>query len=440
VIGLASNTSRAELRSARFSIEQAWRRWLLLVPVLVIALLVRWHYAPDPAYSGDLTHFARWIQVLDTNGAFGFYNSDLRLGAWDRTYPPLATLSFEAVRFAYGGAPLSERLALHDPYFVILLKLLPVLSELTLIIVVYAWLIERPVLRTIIPAALAVSPGLVATSAWWGQYDAPFTLFVVLALFALNRDRVLLAWLSFAVALLLKQPAVVIAPVLLVLSFRRYGWRATLAGIAICAAVGALATLPFLLTSGVDALSPYLKMNGAFPYLSNNAYNFWYALASIHKGSVVQFLEYPDSGIVLGGIAFQDAGMFLFAVFALLVTVVMWRRYREKQELVWAAVLYMGFFMLPTQVHERYLYPAAVLMLIAAAQDARFIVPAAGVAVTLAYNVLGVLIPHRSPEHTFSVELLAFSTALLNLTLFAVVVWYLIKPDQPDVESAAHRE
>lgn len=440
---MASNTSRAELRSARFLTEQAWRRWLLLVPVFAVALIVRWHYAPDPAYSGDLAHFARWIQVLDTNGTFAFYDSDLRLGAWDRTYPPLATLSFEAVKLAYGGAPLSERLALRDPYFVALLKLLPIVSELALIVAVYAWLIDRPALRTTITAALAISPGLVATTAWWGQYDAPFTLFVVLALFALNRDRTLLAWLFFGVALLLKQPAIFIAPVLLVLSFRRYGWRTTLTGVALCAALGALAVLPFLLTSGVDALSPYLKMNGAFPYLTNNAYNFWYALASIYKGSVVKFLEYPDTGALLGGITFQSAGMILFGIFVLLVTVVMWRRYREKLELVWAAALYMGFFMLPTQVHERYLYPAAVLMLLAVAQDARFLVPAAGVAVTLAYNVLGVLIPYRFRGETYGVEWFAFPTALLNLTLFAIVTWYLIRPGQPIFEIwrvAANRE
>lgn len=419
---MTTNTSTSELRSTRVQVMPWWRRWIVLLPIFTIALLVRWHYAPDPGYVGDLDHFARWVRVIDANGVLHFYDADLRFGVWDRTYPPLSTLPFEAIRLIYGGAPQS-RAALQDPVYVTLLKLMPMLAELGLIVAVYVWLIERPVLRTVIPSLLAIFPGLIATTAWWGQYDAPFVLFVVLSLMAINRDKPLAAWLLFAVAVMLKQPAVVIGPLLLVLTYRRYGWRSALVGLAASGTLCAVIVAPFFLNSGLDALSPYLKSSDAFPFLTNNAFNFWYAIASIHKGSLLQFRQYPDASSVLGAFTFKEAGLFMFVVLVLLVMVVMWRRADEKKEFVWAAAMFMGFFMLPTQVHERYIYPAAVLLLIAVAQDSRLWIIAAGVAVTFTYNILAILVPNHYRSGTYGAEWLAFPTAIANIVLLVSILW-----------------
>ena len=436
---MASNTSSVQLRYARIQGAATWRRWLLLLPILGAALLIRWQYAPDPGYAGDLEHFAEWISQIESQGLARFYDEALRFGAWDRVYPQLSTLSFEGIRILYGGAP-ETLVALHDPYFVTLLKLLPITAELVLIVAVYAWLIERPALRMLVPTLLAVYPGLIATSAWWGQYDAPYVLFVVLAIVAMNREKPILAWLALAVAILMKQPAIVIAPLLLVLTFRRYGWQTTLNGVGVSGLLCALVIAPFFLSNGFDALSPYLKSSDAFPFLTNNAFNFWYALASIHKTGLLQFLEYPDSGLLLGLINYKQAGLLMFAVFVLLMMVVMWRRYQEKREFVWAAALYMGFFMLPTQVHERYLYPGAVLLLIATAQDATLWPLALSMMVTFSYNILAVLVPNHNGGGTFGAQWLAFPTALVNVVLFATTAWIAMtnQQHQSGVISAQH--
>lgn len=433
---MTTNTSTADLRRSRVQAASWWRRWLLLLPIFTVALFVRWHYVPDAGYAGDLDHFARWVRTIDEQGVLRFYDDSLRYGVWDRVYPPLSTLSFEAVRLMYGSAPAS-RMALHDPHYLALLKLLPVLSELALIVAVYAWLIERPTLRLVIPSLLALSPGLVATTAWWGQYDAPFVLFVVLSLMALNREKVTLAWVLFAVGVLIKQPAVVIGPLLLVLTYRRYGWQAALKGLVASGGLCALAVAPFFFTSGFDALSPYTKSSGAFPFFSNNAYNFWYALASILKGSHVVFREFPDAVSVLGSFTAKDAGFLLFGVFTLLMMVVAWRQYDQKREFVWAAALYMAFFMLPTQVHERYLYPAAVLLLVALAQDSRLWAAALLVGLTFSYNVLAVLVPIRFQNGgTYGTEWLAFPTAVVNSVLLVVIAWIAVGRRTSNAEPA----
>ena len=418
---MAANEFRLPFGLRALASPQGVRRRLPLLLVLLLALAVRLPYAPDPAYRGDLVHFAEWVRAIDQHGLVHFYDVDLRLGAWDRPYPPLPTIAFGAMLQAYGAAP-EPRAALNDVTFVLMLKLFPLVAELALIAAVQLWLSDRASrLRWLIPALLALHPGLIATSAWWGQYDSPFMVFLVLALFSLNRDRPLSAWVLFAVALLIKQPAAALAPLFLVVTFRRCGWRQTALGMTAGVGLYALVTLPFALGSGLEAaLSPYLKASDAYPFVSNNAYNTWHALATLVKGGPMLFMEprFRDSLPFLGPLTAKTTGFLLLGGFALWMMAVMWRQAHERREFVWATALFMGFFMLPTQVHERYLYPATVLALVAIAQDRRFWWPALGLVVTMSYNVLAVLVPVRWPGADLGPARYALPVGIVNLVIF----------------------
>jgi len=408
-------------------------RWLPLIIILAIGGLIRFIYLPEVAYHGDIEHFVIWASTITTHGLFHFYDPSLRFAQWDRTYPPLATAALGAVPVLYGSALSVYDALLPNPVYIALLKVLPVLCELALIAACYAWLIGRPVLRSVIAGALALSPGLIATSGWWGQYEAVYMLFVVLALIALNHDRPLLAWIIFAFALLSKQPAAVLTPVLLVITFRRYGWRAAAKGVIACGVLCLALFAPFIVTSGLrPALSPYLEAGDTFPYVTNNAWNTWFAAFSIQKGSPVHFeeIQLHDSNLLIGPFTDKMVGLTVFGAYVLFVMARMWRQAPEKREFIWAAAIYFGFFMLPTQVHERYLYPMAILAIIAIAQDRRMALLAVGVSVTYAYNILGVAIPYRTPENDFGSTLLAIPTALLNMVLFIVTIGLTVRPPQ----------
>ncbi|MEP7289578.1 MAG: glycosyltransferase 87 family protein [Chloroflexota bacterium] len=394
-------------------------RWIALVPILVLAVLVRVVFINDVLYQGDMDHFAKWVQIIRNEGILKFYTADYRLGAWDRTYPQLFTLTFGAIA-AVPEASWSSNDTSHQLLFVELIKAMPLLSELALIVVIYAWLRKQGILAYLVPTLLAIYPGMIVTSAWWGQYEAPFTLFLVLALFALNKDRPILAWISFSIAILFKQPGVALGPLLLVLSYRRYGLRPTLIGMALCAAICIVIITPFAVVTGiVDALASYLNAGDAFPFMTNNAYNFWYAVASLHKGAELKVFEpaYKDAFQIIGPLTAKYAGLFLFAVFVLLIVVLVWRNAHQKREFVWASAVYLGFFLLPTQVHERYLYTAGVLTLVAIAQDRRMWWIALGLMWSFSYNVLGVAIPYRWPNLTMWTGYLAVPTALFNVAL-----------------------
>lgn len=421
---MAANNRTLPVSVRALPVPHVLRRWLPLALVLLLALAVRLPYAPDPAYRGDLVHFARWMNFMEHDGLLQFYQPELRMGTWDRPYPPLPTYAFRLMSQLYGGAP-APATALDDPAFVVLLKALPIAAELGLIAVVGVWLTrQRSRLRWLIPGALALYPGLITTSAWWGQYDSVFTVFVVLALVALNRDKPLAAWVWFAVALLVKQPAAAVGPLLLVVSFRRYGWRRTALGMALCVGLYAGASLPFVAGSGLqNALSPYLKASDAFPYLTNNAYNSWYAAAALVKGAPVGFAEAPfrDSLPLLGSLSAKTVGFGLLGVYTLLLCVVFWRQAHERREFVWAAALFTGFFMLPTQVHERYLYPAAIFAVVGIAQDRRLLWVAFGMMLTFSYNVLAILVPQRWPGADLAPQWFALPAAFANVVLFALL-------------------
>src|ERR1041385_4239228 len=209
----------------------SWGKYLNLILIFSLALVLRVSTMPLNGNTGDMQSFGLWIQTIQKGGLFNFYNPGFHLEEWDRTYPPLATYIFAALAFI-PNAELTNFNPTMDHLVVALIKLFPVLCELAIVVIAIFWLREQKPWNYVTPVLLAISPGLILATAWWGQYDAAYTVFPILALVALNKDRVNLAWIMLAVACLIKQPAVVMAPLIFVLSLRRYGWRKTRIGLA----------------------------------------------------------------------------------------------------------------------------------------------------------------------------------------------------------------
>lgn len=414
----------------RMRIQQS----IILVVIVALALIVRLNFAESPGFVFDLRSFAGWMRVIQTNGILPFYEPQYRIDAEDRTYPPLSTVSFGVLANVYGEVG-NARMEAMRPAFVSLLKVFPITAEILLIVAVYVWLHPRPMIQRGVSLALALYPALIAISGWWGQVDAMYTLFLVLALISLNKDRPLWAWASFAGALLLKQPALFFAPLILVITFRRYGWRKTVQGIALCGVLCVIAFAPFMLTSGVqNALSPYLQAGGTFPYFTNNAYNTWYIFGSIIKeGEQVVFRdpELLDAQIGFAGLSYQAIGLMMFAAYTLFLMAIMWKQAKQRREFVWAAALFFGFFMLPTEVHERYLYPTAIFILIAAAQDRRLWWAALGIGFTFTYNIMAVLNEGMMRDLLLAPARVGVTFAVVNLALFLVLSGILVAPTTP---------
>jgi Gpi18-like mannosyltransferase len=401
---------------------------LLLVVILALAVGMRFAYLGVIGH-GDLQHFnAPWARTIQQEGLFRIYAFDYAVN-----YPPLYLIMLSLVAAVQ---PISNGsfYVYFDTQLLILLKLIPIVSEILLIIAVYYWLPRGNRLRWLIPVLLAVHPGLLITTPFWGQTDAILTMLLAVCLIALNRDRLLWGWVLFALAVLMKFQAIILLPMAACLSWRRYGLRRTGVGLVIGGVIIAAVMLPFVIGSGYDmAMRPFTGAVGLYPNTTLNAYNLWYIgnpVSWVVKPGLPHLWELVgDKQLLFETFTYKDVGLGMFGLYGLLILTSVWRRPFERREFVWAGALYFGFFMLPTQIHERYLYPAAVFTLIGAAQDRRFWPVALGALFTYTYNVLVVVDERFIWLGVDFVNLfgdIAIYVALLNMVLLAWAAWVAI--------------
>ena len=186
------------------------------------------------------------------------------------------------------------------------------------------------------------------------------------------------AVVCLALAALTKPQAVILAPLVLTTIGLRRDWRAIVRGSLASGVLFVLLSLPFFLYGRAPQLFRTLVTAvGVNPYLSPAAFNLWWLATG---GDGVQ----PDTIPIVGSLTPRLLGLLLFgasAVFAL------WRVYRDQSRdsvILAAAFTCLAFFVLCTQMTERYVLPALFLFLLIAPASRRF----AGVFVLLAVTSL----------------------------------------------------
>ena len=361
------------------------RPYFVPAALVLLALIVRLPYLDIIGLHGDYGLNSSWGDAVYRH-IFSFFSHV------DSNHPPLFPVMnglSRAVTEIPAVKTFLEPLGFNN---VVRLKLFPVLADLILIIVVYQWLKDRQYLRYIIPLLLIAHPGLINVSAQWGQSDPILTLLLALSIIALHRGKPDAAWFWFAIALLTKFQAIVLLPLLIVLTYRRFPLSTAITAALTGALVFAAVMLPFVFANEWRLVSrPYLS--GAvdlFPHTTVNAFNFWcFVDPGFWQGA---YGFGPDDGrILIAPFTYKQIGFIMLGVYVLLICVVMWKRSREHKEFVWAAALYFGFFTLPTQIHERYLYPGVVFAIIGIAQDKRLAFAALATFFTFTHNLVHAL-------------------------------------------------
>ncbi len=363
---------------------------------------------PGQGLSTDLGFFASWARTLSEVGPGSFYAS-----AASANYPPV----YPAILWLVGvlAHPLAAVSGTSlDQSIVALLKLPAITADLLIALLLYRagsrWFGRR---AGIIAAALYLFiPVTWYDSALWGQVDAVGTLVMLGALVLLVEG-----WSEAAAALgvfgVLIKPQdaivlVVIAPVLVrrhllrvgsgpmpALGVRlaaldrafggllreqgpvRLGTSAVAAGLA-----GVLPLLPFdiihlapssladvpVIGHVAGVVNLVLSLGNEFSVLTVNAYNAWALvgpapLAGLMGSSGGSWT--PDSLAVVAGIPAWLFSAVLLGTAGILVVVGLLRRDGRIPILLGFSILALAFYLLPTRVHERYLFaffaPAALL-------------------------------------------------------------------------------
>jgi hypothetical protein len=214
-----------------------------------------------------------------------------------------------------------------------------------------------------------LAPPLWWDSIVWGQVDSWVLAPVVWMLWAILRQRWILAGALYGVAAGLKPQAVLFLPLWgMVLLTSRQPLKVLLSS-AVATAVLALSSLPFMLHSGVACwwISYGYNLLHAAPRTTLCAFNIWY-VDMLLCGT-------GNSAETWLGVAKDVWGRTLLLI--ALASGLVWSIFRWRREprglLIWTTLSLLAFMMLPTRVHERYLVLVLPFLVILAALYWRFV-------------------------------------------------------------------
>ncbi len=366
------------------------RAYIVLGGILGVAFAVRAYIAYKvPGYEVDINCFGLWGARLASVGPGRFYLNDYMCDYPPGYMPVLALIS--AVTQALG-------LNFADPPGQLLLKLPAILCDLGTCYLLFH--IAKKSLSSykwgLVAAALyAACPAIIGDSAAWGQVDSVLTFFIALSLFCMIERKMLPASLLFCIALLIKPQALMFGPILLLAFIHEIkldpqkGFADLGICFAVCAAVFVAVVLPF--NGGrnpVWILGKYFSTITSYPHATVNAMNLFAMMGE----------NWQPQTDMLGPLSFQTWGTIFMVVtiaYAMFLYIfALWKGNADRRALLISAlVLLAGIFCFGVRMHERYLYPALALALMAFLlyKDRRFLVAFLGLAVGQAINILVVL-------------------------------------------------
>jgi len=363
VLGLLLGLAEAKARTAIARIDWGplWQRanpahWrpitlLLLAELLFALLLLR---APG---TGDVSFFVRWSDTILTHGLAEGYRLN------DAEYPPVTSIVFLLV----------ARTALAASTTLFLGVKLSLVAFLFLATVCF-WRWTSDVLLT----ALLASSFLVSGVSL-GYIDLYFAPTLILSLWALQRRRLGLFSVLFAVTCLIKWQPLIIAPFLVLHAVSiRSGAEVSRPSLAArWALVVGPALAVGLLILAIFGLEPVIgslyKVLFTRTYLSGTAFNFsWLVTYYLHVAHPEQYGPLADGVVTLVHVGRQLPWVQLIRLaFVGFYLAALWRLFRDRASYAMAIECalagYLAYFVVNVGVHENHLFLGTVLAAAAAA-------------------------------------------------------------------------
>ncbi len=322
--------------------------------LLGAGLLLRVIFAvSNIGFGNDTACFAAWADRMFTVGPAGFYTED-----FFTDYPPgfLYVLSIIGALRSFFQIP--KYCGLH----LLLLKLPAIICDILCCCVLYRESCTKLSRKASLglSAAYLLNPAVLLNSSIWGQVDSVFTLMIVCMCVALTKKKLLPAYLFFGMGVLLKPQTLVFTPVLLagILDYVflhdfqcKKMLRNVMQGLYVIAGMLFLC-LPFGLE---NVLAQYADTLASYPYVSVNAYNFWGLLGLnwSSQNNTFFFLSYKQWGLVV---------ILLIVIFTFVIS--LRRRDDSTKYPLLAAFIILSMFLFSVRMHERYLYPGLLLLLL----------------------------------------------------------------------------
>ncbi len=315
----------------------------------ILAYAVRGH-------AMDMSCFTSWAYDLSHAGLSNFYHVD----GYFADYPPLYML----VLYFIGHIAEFLKIRFDEPGYALLLKLPAILCDAGIALLLFNEAKKRlsKVAAVSLAAAFAVSPAVILNSAIWGQIDSVFTIAIALSLVMLVNKRMVEAAIVFTLACLIKPQGFIFTP-LYIYAFVDYSTKVGKASIkawalsiASAAAIVIAVALPF--SKGFDLtwlIDKYAATLGSYPYVSVNAFN-------LHTLFGKNWASLSDVAFIFD----YNVWGFLFILLAVALSAYFYIKSKDESKLFYCGyVIIATMYTIGTKMHERYLYPALALLLLA---------------------------------------------------------------------------
>ena len=337
----------------------------------------------------DIQCFMAWGNALAENGYGAFYTSGMFAD-----YPPGY---MHVLGFTSGLAKLLGLTYGSDGY-VLLTKMPAILCDIGCAYFVYRAALKRLRANTALwlCALAALNPVAAFISGGWGQIDSVLTLLLALSLWLFLQDKRVLAGAAYGLAIAVKPQALMLGPLLAAAYFAKLQTKKdiykTLAAVAAALGVICLLALPFRSTQQTGwLLDKYFSTATSYPYASIEAYN----LMALFGGNWASVEQTPFL------FSYKAWGTFLILA-SVAGSVFVYLRARKREGMLWLCTAYMlcSIFMLGQYMHERYLFPALLLLLFAfmETKDKRLYIVYAWLSVSMLLNAMGAFVIIDCPD------------------------------------------
>jgi hypothetical protein len=272
--------------------------------------------------------------------------------------------------------------------------------------------------KNLLLAIVAISPGLALVSSGWGQVDSIMTAIIFLALM-LAPTSTYLATSLLIVALLTKPQAILAVGVYFLYLFFRFGAKKTSLQAGYLLVIFAILELIFRTRFSLSLTSFFTGAVGQYKNLSLNAFNLWWAIFG--RGS----WNIQDTGQAM---SYKSVGLALFAIGSFPALAYLAKKKDAINLIFVVGYIYLLFFVFPSQIHERYMFPAVALLAMAPLVDKKLLWTYYGLAITFTLNIFAVL-QSVYPQFSFlRYDLLSESwtrlAAIANVGICLYLFWW----------------
>lgn len=398
------------LAGRKFSRDSLEKRgfalWASLLFLGALSLRLYLGYSSE-GFTTDLDTFKSWANLANSVGFGQIYHEDIFLD-----YPPgyLYVLVFlEKLRLLLG-------LPMESQAYSLLIKMPSILADLlcggAVLLLAQRKLGEKSAL--LLSGAYLFCPAVFLNSAQWGQADSFCTAILLGSLLLLCQERYIPSAVLYGLSIACKPQMFIFAPLYLFFALKRR--RFGMLGLGVLLAVGTLLLTALPFTQDFNflwLLERYQSTLDYYSFYSVNAYNFWSLVGWNWKA-------------LPAGLA-GDALDLLGAVIATVLCGVWVFRSKSRAVVFYCPALLMAaMYAFSVKMHERYLFPALLFLLLSFVftQDKGMLRAFALCAVAHYANVAYVLWQFREYYNSYNPNTgLTLALSALQLAALGYAVW-----------------